>query len=679
MARHVLAYTAPMKNLLCIALLLALTSPAAPAERTPPRPRPLADAGSTRVIVKFKTSASVLRAHALSATSGPTAAATALDRRAAALGARLGLRLKAGPALGERVQVVLADGIDARTLAMQLAGDADVEHAEVDRRVRRWAVPNDPRFASVAGNGPVVGQWYLKTPAGEITSSIDAVSAWDTTTGSAGIVVAVLDTGVRFDHPDLAGKLLPGYDMVSDAAIANDGDGRDSDASDPGDWVSVADAATPTFAGCDASPSSWHGTQVAGIIGAATDNGIGMAGAGWNVRVLPVRVLGKCFGYTSDIVTAIRWAAGVAVPGVPANSTPARVINLSLGSSGACSPEEASAIADANAAGAVVVVAAGNTAGLAANSPSNCPGAIGVAAVRHVGTKGGFSDVGPELAIAAPGGNCVNVGVNEPCLYPILTTIDSGTTVPQQSTYTDSFDASVGTSFSSPLVAATAALMLSVQPSLTPAGVRAALRTSARAFPSSGVADDPTLGPILACHAPNGVEQLQCYCTTTTCGAGLLDAGAAVRAVLGVRVVVDVSPAAPQAGQTITLSGGNSTVASGRSIAGWQWSLVDGGGTVNGFSSGTAAASTTLQPTSAGSFTVRLVLTDDRGVSVAAQQSVTVAPAPGAAAAASGGGGGAMSWPWLAALLLAAVTLAGYGRGRGWRRALAAHRASGRR
>jgi serine protease len=371
---------------------------------------------------------------------------------------------------------------------------------------------------------------------------------------------------------------------------------------------------------------------------------------------LPVRVLGKCFGYTSDIVTGIRWAAGVAVPGLPANPNPARVINLSLGSSGACSTEERNAIAEANAAGAVVVVAAGNSAGLAANSPANCPGAIGVAAVRHVGTKVGFSDVGPELSIAAPGGNCVNL--SGACLYPILTTVDSGTTTPVSSSYTDGLDASVGTSFSSPLVAAAAGLMLSAQPSLTPVGVRAALQATARPFPSSGLPDDPNSGPIVACHPPNGVEQLQCYCSKTTCGAGMLDAGAALRAAIGGRVVVTVSTAVPTAGAAVMLSGSDSTVAPGRSIAGWAWSLVDAGGTGSSFSGGTSAAAATLQPAAAGTVIVRLVVTDDLGVAVAAQQGITVvaalAPPPSST---GGGGGGALSWPWLLALLLAVAAL----------------------
>ncbi len=225
----------------------------------------------------------------------------------------------------------------------------------------------------------------------------------------------------------------------------------------------------------------------------------------------------------------------------------------------------------------MVVAAAGNSEGLAAGSPANCPGVIGVAALRHVGSKVGFSDVGPEISIAAPGGNCVNS--SGACLYPILTTVDSGTTTSVSPTYSDSFNPSLGTSFSSPLVSATAALMLSVQPTLTPDAVRAAIQASARPFPTSGLPPDPVTGALVACHAPNGVVQDQCYCTTTTCGAGMLDAGAAVRAALGTSLLITASPTAPVAGQAIALSSSSSTLAPGRSIASWQWSLVDAGST----------------------------------------------------------------------------------------------------
>jgi serine protease len=507
------------------------------AERTPPRPMPLSDAtDEARVIVRFKADASVLRAHALSAAAPPQSHAQTLDARASALGARQDMALRSGAAVGEGVQVMHGPaGMSSQALADQLLRDADVAWAEPDRRVRRALVPNDPLFAAGGAQGPAVGQWYLRAPAGEIVSSINAVTAWDTTTGSANVIVAVLDTGVRPDHPDLAGKLVGGYDFVSDVKISNDGGGRDADPSDPGDWVSQVDktADPATFdSTCDVSPSSWHGTQVSGIIGAATGNSAGMAGAGWNVRVMPVRVLGKCFGFTSDIQAAMRWAAGLAVDGVRTNPNPAKIINLSLGGEpGACSPEWNQTVAAVVARGVVVVAAAGNGNGRAASAPANCPDAIGVAGVRHVGSKVGYSDIGPEISIAAPAGNCVNE--TGACLYPILTTVDSGNLGPVGPTYTDSVNISVGTSFAAPLVSGTAALMLSAQPSLTPAALKTALQSSARPFPASGLPDDPTTGPIPTCRAPDNVDQLQCYCTTTTCGAGMLDASAAVAAALG--------------------------------------------------------------------------------------------------------------------------------------------------
>ena len=201
------------------ALLAALAAPHSQAERSTPRPAPLSD-DSDRVIVTFKADAAVVRAHALSVTVG-SSQARALDARAGALGARHGLSLMAGAAISERTQVVRAAGLTGRALAALLAADPDVAAAEPDRRVRRLAAPNDPRFATVSDPpGPLVGQWYLRPPTGEARSAIDAVTAWDRSQGSAAMIVAVLDTGVRFNHPDLAGKLLPGYDMVDDAAIS---------------------------------------------------------------------------------------------------------------------------------------------------------------------------------------------------------------------------------------------------------------------------------------------------------------------------------------------------------------------------------------------------------------------------------------------------------------------------
>jgi len=165
-----------------------------------------------------------------------------------------------------------------------------------------------------------------------------------------------------------------------------------------------------------------------------------------------------------------------------------------------------------------VVVAAGNeSANATSSAPANCSGVIAVAALRHSGTKVDYSNFGPQITISAPGGNCVNE--TGTCLYPILTTTNAGTTSPTTNTYSNSFDYSVGTSFSAPMVAGTIALMLSVDPALSLATIKSKLKSTARAFP----AVDATSG-IPVCHAPDGSDQIECYCTTSTCGAGILDA-----------------------------------------------------------------------------------------------------------------------------------------------------------
>ena len=520
---------------LCVAILLNATPAYA---QTLAADDEVAPAG---VIVKFKAG-SPLDLQALPTTQR-------LAQRAQGLAQRLRLDISAGPAIAERTQVVYASGVSSTELAQQLALEDDIEYAVPDGRRRIVTAPNDPLYANgVPGNGPAVGQWYLRAPSGAVQSSLDIETAWNVTQGNPSIVVADIDTGVRYDHPDLlavaaGGKLLPGYDMVSNPLVANDGDGRDTDASDPGDWVTAGEAnkkGGPFYRCGDFDPgagmylaqdSSWHGTKVAGIIAAITNNGIGMASVGPNLRLLPVRALGKCYGFDSDIIAAMLWAAGIAVPDAPPNPTPARVINLSLGGQGACSSAYADAISQITAVGAVIVVAAGNSEGEAVGSPGNCSGVIAVGGLRHVGTKVGFSSLGPEVAISAPAGNCVNTAAGSPCLYPILTTSNSGTTTPAAPIYTDSYNTTLGTSFSTPMVAATAALLLSVQPTLTPQQVRILLQSTARQFPTTS--DSPGV-PL--CTAPqydgygNPIAQDECICTIDTCGAGMLNAGAAVTA-----------------------------------------------------------------------------------------------------------------------------------------------------
>jgi serine protease len=537
-----------MRSILLFPLALCVAATAAMSAA--PNQRPGAAAGgAARVIVALEPGAALLREQPLRAVT-PAALADVAQRRADGLAHRTGRALRAGRLIDERSQVVHAEGIDSEALAAALSAQPGVAYAVVDRRRRALRVPNDPLFAAQPRErGPDSGQWALRAPDAELRSATNVQAAWDLVGAQPSVVVAVLDTGVLADHADLAGRVLPGYDMISDAAIANDGDGRDADPGDPGDWISLAEDIRPggPFFGCGVSDSSWHGTMMSTIIAARADDNIGMAGVagiGDGVRILPVRVLGKCGGYDSDIVAGMRWAVGLAVPGVPANPFPARVLNLSLGGSGSCTAIYREAVAAANAVGAVVVAAAGNSVGQAVGTPANCAGAIGVAGLRHAGSKVGFSDLGPEIAISAPGGNCINIVEGEPCLYPIVAGRNSGTRGPvaDGSVWSDSFEFSVGTSFATPIVAGTAALMLSARPELTAADVRSLLQATARPFPTEGAdngPDDPT--PVLMCAPPSAAEQLQCYCSAGLCGAGMLDAAAAVAAA----IAADLPPPQP--------------------------------------------------------------------------------------------------------------------------------------
>lgn len=590
-------------------------------EHNPVRHAPAARAAQAsdpaRVIVRYRAGAAVLRAQAAQAGSGRAL------RHAAVLAARHGLVLADGRMLAEHTQLVRGQGIGSAALAAKLATDPDVEWAVVDGRRHALAAPNDPLYANgLGGDGPAVGQWYLRANGGGVKSSLDVEPAWARATG-AGIVVAVLDTGIT-DHPDLNNQLVTGYDFVgyavNDVATANDGDLDDADPHDPGDWITAAEDASGDFEGCGQSDSSWHGTQVAGLIGAQTGNSLGMAGLARDAQILPVRVLGKCGGYDSDIIAAMYWAAGLSSDtGLPANANPARVLNLSLGSQGECTAAYRSALEELAAAGVVVVAAAGNE-GLAVGTPANCPGAVAVAGLRHIGSKVGYSDLGAEIVVGAPGGNCVNETGD--CLYPLLSAVNTGTKAPLDPSYTTSFGhLTLGTSFSSPLVAGTAALMLSANPALTPAQTISALKSSARAFPSTG--GDASSG---TCQAPSDTPQdSECYCTTATCGAGMADAGAAVtRALNGPFPQVTASLRAPVVGSTVTVDGSASSALAGRSIASYQWAISQGGSRAH-FTSATNASSATVQVTDAGMVELRLTVSDNQGQTATVPQALDAA------------------------------------------------------
>jgi serine protease len=196
--------------------------------------------------------------------------------------------------------------------------------------------------------------------------------------------------------------MLPGYDFISSATVALDRDGRDADASDPGDYAPAGACSSRSAA----PSSSWRGTHVTGTVAALMSNGLYGTGIAPGIHALPVRVLGRCGGYTSDIVDVMRWAAGIDIAGVPHNANPARVIKLSLGSSGTCSAAFQSAVNDVNARGAIVVVATGNGGYDTVNQPVNGSGVVTVTAHAIDGDSADYANIGPEVTISAPGGGC---------------------------------------------------------------------------------------------------------------------------------------------------------------------------------------------------------------------------------------------------------------------------------
>ena len=428
--------------------------PVAPAS-TASRPVPAAAAG--RFVVRFKAGApgaASARAKAYGQ-AARSAGISVKELRATATG---GTVVQASEELtpGERAGILAA-----------LRAQANVESAEVDTFVRPAATPNDPLYPK---------QWDLF----EATAGMRVPAAWDMTSG-LGTVVAVIDTGIT-PHSDLS-QVLPGYDFISDSGSSNDGDGRDGDATDAGDY-------------CEGEPSSWHGTHVAGTIAAAANNGLGIAGVAYSSSILPVRALGACGGYLSDIADGVVWAAGGAVSGVPASDHRAKVINLSLSGSGQCSAYFQSALDFAAAQGVAVVAAAGNESLPASDStPANCNNVITVGATGREGNLARYSNYGPEVDVSAPGGDGSTGGANT-----ILSTWNDGATVPGAGTY----GYMQGTSMAAPHVAGAAALIMTANRGLAPAQVEEILRSTARPLPGT--------------CAPGG------------CGAGLVDAGAAVRA-----------------------------------------------------------------------------------------------------------------------------------------------------
>ncbi len=464
-------------------------------------PVALRDDDFAKLVSRLREDRSVLWAEAAPAGRLATKSLTR-DPRGDVPGRRLLLRLKNGvlpdwQSLGERFSGTIGQPVAAvrqvgevwvltlfqsqspdrlAKIAEILQQDPAVQYADPVRRVYASRVPADPQFPD---------QWSLS----EAHAGVNAPIAWDVQTGTIGTTVAVIDTGI-LPHPDIAGRLLPGYDFITDPERARDGDGRDANPRDEGDWLEAGDCG-----GAYPQDSFFHGLFVAGIIGAATDNGIGIAGLDWSANILPVRALGRCGGTFEDVLEAMLWASGVPIAGIPANPNPAKVINLSLGGYGGCAQAIQEAVDDAMSLGSVIVASAGNeSADVTYFAPANCSGVITVSAHQRSGDRTSYSNFGPRVDVSAPGGE-------GEVQDRVLSLSYTGTTTPGEPSYRYG----IGTSFAAPHVAGTVSLMLARNRNLTPGKVLSILQGTVRDFPIG---------------TQCGVGHI--------CGTGLLDAGVAV-------------------------------------------------------------------------------------------------------------------------------------------------------
>lgn len=288
----------------------------------------------------------------------------------------------------------------AKEFMEKVASDPDVASVEPDY-INHPAYLQDVTFTY---NDPQYSkQWNLTNPTTGVQNTGNARLR-----RGAHVKVAVLDTGY-VPHPDLVTGMANGYDFISDPLSARDGDGRDPNPRDEGDYAPYNLCKDQA----NAHTSTWHGTSVAGIIGARGGNGMGIVGTADLARVQPVRVLGRCGGRTSDIADAIIWAAGGHVDGVPDNTYPAKIINMSLGTVSRCPAAYQRAIDIARSKGAIVVAAAGNGNTEASKyAPANCMGVITVGATTKAGTRASFSNYGTRVNISAPGEDILTLSMN---------------------------------------------------------------------------------------------------------------------------------------------------------------------------------------------------------------------------------------------------------------------------
>ncbi|WHT21309.1 S8 family serine peptidase [Crossiella sp. CA-258035] len=466
-------------------MLLPVTAQAAPSGAQPSQP--VTERPFERLIVGYQSSS-------LEASSDDAAASDARGK-AAKVGKdlRLHRRMSTGAAvvdLGGKTTKAEA----ARTIE-EFRADPKVAYVEPDLMMQPLAAPNDTEYHR---------QWDLF----EANAGMNVPGAWDSATGT-GVTVAVIDTGY-VAHSDLAGNIVSGYDFVADAARARDGNGRDSNPADEGDWVKRGECGTDASGQpvpAKDTDSSWHGTHVAGTIAASTGNSKGIAGIAYNAKIQPIRVLAKCGGATSDIADAINWASGGSVTGVPANQNPAKVINMSLGGKSSCSSTYQNAINAAVSRGTTVVVAAGNSNDeVSGYTPASCNNVISVAASSREGNRTWYSNYGAKIDVAAPGGETRRANDTPGTITTpengIWATLNNGASTPGAENY----EPYQGTSMAAPHIAGLAALMVGKDKALTPASVEQLIKDNARALPGT---------------------------CTGGCGAGLADATKTVAAVGG--------------------------------------------------------------------------------------------------------------------------------------------------
>jgi serine protease len=475
-------------------------------------------------------------------------------------------------------------------LAKKIEQDPRVAYAEIDEILQTQFVPNDPFYQNL--------QWHYQA-ARTYPGGANLPAAWDKATGS-GVVVAVIDTGVR-PHADLVANLLPGYDFISadtsgTFVSANDGDGRDPDPSDPGDFGAANACGKNELV----HNSSWHGTHVAGTIAAVTNNGVGVAGVAFGAKVLPVRVIGVCGGFISDVAAGMQWAAGLTVPGVPANANKAKVLNMSLGGPGACSTTLQDTVNSIRAVGSVVVAATGNDTAQSIGQPANCTGVIAVTAHTKTGDNANYANIGSGTVISGPGGGTGTMVPGDGSA--VYSTLNAGTTLPGA----DNYGSKIGTSMATPHVAGVAALIASVQPSITPDALQSVLVSSARPHPTGT------------------------FCATRAgCGAGLLDAEAALNKLSSLAPSVAASVTPPgvlPTGSIVTFTAAASPSSSGNATFSYQWTQL-AGPTVT-LASTTAASTSFTAPVPGANYTFAVKVTDSSSLTASNQVSVTTNTAP---------------------------------------------------